>query len=163
VNAREIVSELELLPHPEGGYFKETYRSSGVIPKESLEEFNGPRSFGTGIYYLLEQGQFSALHRIKSDEIWHHYHGGVLEIIELSPEAGIKKTLLGSDPKKGQVFQHVVPAGVWFGARPVQGEFVLVGCTVFLIPASGLNSMISLTLKWQRGRTLWNPSPNMRV
>jgi hypothetical protein len=130
VNAREIVSELDLLPHPEGGYFKETYRSSGAIPKESLEEFNGPRSFGTGIYYLLEQGQFSALHRIKSDEIWHHYHGGVLEIIELSLEAGIKKTLLGSDLKQGQVFQHVVPAGVWFGARPVQGDFVLVGCTV---------------------------------
>ncbi len=110
MNAKEFVKKLDLSPHPEGGFYKETYRSQA----------------STGIYYLLERGQKSSLHRIKSDEMWHFYAGDSLMIVEINAQGEVKETRLNKD-----LFQYVVPAGMWFGAYLPQGsEFALVGCTV---------------------------------
>jgi uncharacterized protein len=123
MNARDYIQTLSLLPHPEGGYYKETYRSEESI---ELKGFGGKRNFSTAIYFLLEKGNFSALHKIKSDEIWHFYTGDVLEIIEIDTQGELKVTELGEGN-----FQYCVPAGNWFGSRVKQGgKFSLVGCTV---------------------------------
>ena len=127
------VEQYNLLPHPEGGYYAETYRADERIAQENLpQRFTGDRSFSTGIYFLLETGQFSAFHRIKSDEMWHFYAGDALDIFVLNPDtAELDVIKLGSDPEKGETFQAVVPAGSWFGSRPAAGSsYALVGCTV---------------------------------
>lgn len=113
-----LVTSLQLSPHPEGGFFRETYRASAKLPGTQ-------RSVSTAILYLLGAGQRSKLHRIDADEVWHFHRGGPLEVIELTP-AGSRVTRLSTDHP-----QHVVPAGTWFGSRPAEGtEFALVGCTV---------------------------------
>ncbi|MCW3110738.1 MAG: cupin protein [Segetibacter sp.] len=130
-NASFYINHLNLQPHPEGGYFKETYRATEGIPAASLPKgFNGDRSFSTAIYYLLRQGDYSAFHRIKSDECWHFYAGGTLHIhvIENDHYACIK---LGSKIDAGETFQYVVPANAWFAAEPAENTiFSLAGCTV---------------------------------
>ncbi|TND09760.1 MAG: hypothetical protein FD123_884 [Bacteroidetes bacterium] len=119
-------------PHPEGGYFRETYRSSETVAGTALPgRFGGERNFSTAIYFLLEAGNFSALHRIKSDEAWHFYAGDALDVIEIDEQGNLRVTSLGSDPEAGEIFQHIVPAGRWFGSRvKAGGSFSLVGCTV---------------------------------
>lgn len=123
--------------HPEGGYFAETYRSAEVIPLAALpDRFQGARTFGTAIYFLLESHQFSALHRIQSDEIWHFYAGLPLEILVISSTGDLTIIRLGNRPDKGELFQAVVQAGCWFGSKPVSdatatdSTFSFVGCTV---------------------------------
>lgn len=129
-DARFWIETLGLIPHPEGGWFKETYRSSEAIPLAGLPpRFPGPRSLCTSIYFLLEPGQFSALHRIKSDEIWHFHEGGPLTVQVLSPSGESHALRLGRNAERGERFQAVVPAGSWFGAE-TGGDFSLVGCTV---------------------------------
>ena len=121
MNAQHYIKTLALLPHPEGGYYKETYRS-----KESITLPQGERNYSTAIYFLLEENNFSAFHKIKSDELWHFYAGDVLEVIEITTEGKLKITELGP-----YNFQYCVPAGNWFGSRVKQGgKFSLVGCTV---------------------------------
>jgi predicted cupin superfamily sugar epimerase len=129
---QEFIEKLGLSPHPEGGYFREVYRASEIIPKEALpQRFSGDRHMATSIYYLLCQGQRSRLHRIHSDETWHFYAGDPLQVVMVSPEGDVSEVLLGSDLAKGQVFQYTVPAGLWFGAcLPAGSQFSLVGCTV---------------------------------
>lgn len=119
-------------PHPEGGYFAETYRSAETIAQSALpDRFGGERSFGTAIYFLLESRHTSALHRIQSDEIWHFYAGGPLEIFVIYPDKTLTIIRLGNNPEWGEVFQAVVPAGCWFGSKPAEGiDFSFVGCTV---------------------------------
>ncbi|HEX5153095.1 MAG TPA: cupin domain-containing protein, partial [Parafilimonas sp.] len=91
----------------------------------------GDRNYSTAIYYLLEQGDFSAFHRIKSDECWHHYAGDTLLIHILNPDGSYGCIKLGSAPDKGEVFQFVVPANTWFAAEcDAEASFVLTGCTV---------------------------------
>jgi predicted cupin superfamily sugar epimerase len=121
---------LALECHPEGGWFVESYRSGESISPSALpERYGGARAFSTAIHFLLEGGGFSALHRLKSDEMWHFYSGDPL-LIHIITSAGVHETiLLGSDPGKGQRFQAVVPAGCWFGAE-CEGGYSLVGCTV---------------------------------
>ena len=122
------INHFSLLPHPEGGYYKETFRSEKSFQFEGCE---GERSICTSIYFLLEKGQTSALHRIKSDEIWYFHDGQTLEIIELDSNGNETITRLGKDISNGEVLQHVVPAGIWFGARlAAHSEFCLVGCQV---------------------------------
>ncbi len=122
------VEKLGLLPHPEGGFYKETYRSK---VQGSFNGFNGDRNVTTGIYFLLTQGNFSAFHRIKSDEIWHFYDGDALEIYWFSPQGDLNTIYLGLDGDKGQLPQAVVPAHCWFASRVVEGgDYALVGCTV---------------------------------
>lgn len=131
LSASQIVSTLALSPHPEGGYYKETYRSPEQVKKEALpERFDAGRSFCTGIYYLLEAGDFSAFHRIKSDEMWHFYGGGPLELHMLHYGAHTC-VMIGADVLKGERPQYVVPAGAWFASRPgPEASYSLVGCTV---------------------------------
>ena len=121
MSAQHYIQTLELLPHPEGGYYKETYRSTG-----NVSFTQGERSFSTAIYFLLEKNNFSAFHKIKSDELWHFYSGDSLEVIEITTKGELKITELGP-----QNFQYCVPAGNWFGSRVKKGgSFSLVGCTV---------------------------------
>ena len=130
-NAAFYIDHLQLKPHPEGGYYAETYRSSGVIPASASSQFKGDRNYSTAIYYLLEQGDHSAFHRIKSDECWHHYAGGTLLIHVLNQDGTYACIKLGSATDKGEVFQFVVPADTWFAAECAeQTSFVLTGCTV---------------------------------
>lgn len=127
------VEQYKLTPHPEGGFYAETYRSFENIPQKALPEgFGGDRSFSTGIYFLLEKHHFSAFHRIKSDEMWHFYQGEALEIFVIYPVSGKLDVIrLGDDPEKGETFQAVVPANTWFASRPASGsKYALVGCTV---------------------------------
>lgn len=133
MNVDLLVKELGLLPHPEGGYYKETYRSSLKVSPHCLpDNFNGERNMATGIYFLIENGNFSALHKIKSDETWHFYYGDALEVIEINEEGIIKITHIGSDLLEGETFQYTVKANNWFGSRVKEGgNLSLVGCTVY--------------------------------
>jgi uncharacterized protein len=130
------VEKLGLLVHPEGGYFRETYRASEQIdslPDRFKAELSQPvgRSCSTGIYFLLESGQFSAFHRIKSDEMWHFYTGSSLTVYGINPAGQLVELLLGSDPEQGETWQAVVPAGWWFSSRVNSANtYALVGCTV---------------------------------
>jgi predicted cupin superfamily sugar epimerase len=129
---QELIKLYDLQPHPEGGYFRETYRATGVIPQTSLPaEFTGNRSFCTAIYFLLTAGQKSCLHQIKSDEIWHFYLGDPLVLWQMHPDHGAEKIVLGQNIRQGEKLQHVVPAGWWFGAYPdINSQYSFVGCTV---------------------------------
>jgi predicted cupin superfamily sugar epimerase len=119
---------LNLQPHPEGGHYAEYYRSELAI---HVDGFDGARNICTSIFFLLQSGETSALHHIKSDEIWYHQDGGVLEIIELDDEENEIITRLGKSIDEDCKLQHVVKAGRWFGARPAAGsDYCLVGCQV---------------------------------
>ncbi len=126
------IEQYTMQAHPEGGYFAETYRSSETITQRALpDRFTGDRNLSTAIYFLLESHHFSALHRIQSDEVWHFYAGGPLEVFVFDPTGTLEIIRLGSNPDAGEVFQAVVPAGYWFASRPAAGtEYSLVGCTV---------------------------------
>jgi uncharacterized protein len=128
----QIVAHYQMLPHPEGGYYKETYKSEEWIPHIGLpNRFGGNRYFGTAIYFLLDQGNFSAFHRIKSDETWHFYAGQTLEIFVLHDNGELQIIQLGNQIQQGETFQATVPAGAWFASRPAANTaFSLVGCTV---------------------------------
>ena len=132
MTATDFIQHLHMLPHPEGGYFKETYRSEGLIPRSALDSgFSGDRPYSTAIYFLLQSGDYSAFHRIKSDECWHHYEGGVLLVHMIDREGEYSCIRLGKRVDRGEVFQFVVPANCWFASEPAPGEdFALVGCTV---------------------------------
>lgn len=128
----EIIDHLELSPHPEGGYFRETYRSSGQVGQESLgRNFEGKRNYSTCIYFLLTSNDFSAFHRIKQDEIWHFYDGSPICLHVITPSGNYAKHRIGRELNRGQTPQFVVPARCWFAAE-VENEnaFSLVGCTV---------------------------------
>ena len=129
--AESLAQQLQLLPHPEGGYYRETYRSTVAIPQSALPGYLGDRHHSTAIYFLLTAGNFSAFHRIRQDEVWHFYSGDPVEVIEISPEGTLTITELGTDIAGGQAPQHVVPGGAWFGSRvKAGGEYGLTGCTV---------------------------------
>ncbi len=126
------IEKLGLAKHPEGGYFRETYRSSETLEKGALpSRYGGTRSFATAIYYLLQGHESSSLHRIRSDELWHFYCGASLTIHMIDHEGTYSATRLGNDPEKGEVIQAVVPEGCWFGATVDDpASYALVGCTV---------------------------------
>ena len=127
-----LVSKLGLLPHPEGGFYQETYRSEGLIPEEALEgDFSGGRNYCTGIYFLLTAGNFSAFHRIKQDEMWHFYEGDAFLIHMIDPDGAYSTHRLGLNFDAGESPQFVVPKGVWFASEVADGgSYGLVGCTV---------------------------------
>ena len=126
------ISQLGLQPHPEGGWYQEVYRAAESIDQLALPaRFTGARAFSTAIYYLLGPGDFSALHRIRQDEVWHFYDGSPLAIEAIHPSGEAKTLLLGRDPKADTLPMAVVPAGSWFGARVTDSEgYTLAGCTV---------------------------------
>jgi len=126
------ISRLNLSTHIEGGAFREIYRSPVMVPRPALPlSFGGDRSFCTSIYFLLKNNQFSAFHKIKSDEIWHFYYGDALIVYEIEGTGQLRVHKLGNDPDKGESFQCVISAGNWFAARLApKGDYALVGCTV---------------------------------
>jgi predicted cupin superfamily sugar epimerase len=126
----ELIEFYQLIPHPEGGYFKETYRSAELLNQSSLPtRFLGQRHFSTAIYFLLVKDSFSAFHKILSDECWHFYTGDSVDLHVLHPNGRYELIKLGKDYEIGEQFQAVVPAGAWF-ASSTSGEYSLVGCTV---------------------------------
>lgn len=129
---RQLIDGLALEPHPEGGWYRETYRAAETIPATGLPvRFSGERSISTAIYFLLANGEISALHRIKSDELWHFYSGVTLTVHLLFPAGEHRQIRLGADIANGETFQATVPAGCWFGAEVTgEGAYSLVGCTV---------------------------------
>ncbi len=131
-NADYFVKNLNLQPHPEGGWYKETYRSEGDIAVDRPPaDFSVNRSISTAIYFLLEGKHFSAFHRIKSDEMWHFYEGGTLHVYVIHLNGLLEIIKLGKETDKGEMFQAVVPAGCWFASQPAdEKSFSLVGCTV---------------------------------
>jgi len=110
------IEKLQLLPHPEGGHYRETYRKDPV---------------SSAIFFLLQSGERSRLHRLKSDELWHFHVGSPLTLFLIHPGGRLETLSLGDSPEKGEVLQAVVPAGCWFGARVNEPDsFALIGCTV---------------------------------
>ena len=131
-NIQKIIEELGLQPHPEGGYFKETYRSTGEINSESLNEnYKGNRNYSTCIYFLLTSDTFSAFHKINQDEIWHFYDGSPIKLHTIS-EGGIHQEYsIGRDFNTGQTPQLVIQGNHWFAATVIdKNSYSLVGCTV---------------------------------
>lgn len=128
----ELIRELGLLDHPEGGYYRETYRSRGKISAKELDPaFEGDRNFSTAIYFLLTSGNFSAFHRIRQDEVWHFYEGSNIVLHLLKPDRAYEQVILGPDITRGQHLQFVVEAGTWFASEVVDpGSYALAGCTV---------------------------------
>jgi predicted cupin superfamily sugar epimerase len=113
-DVNRMIEDLGLAPHPEGGYYRETFRSSS-----------------TAIYFLLPAGEFSAFHRLRaSDEIWHHYLGDPVELQTISPDGVHQVTVLGPDLGRGERPQVIVPAGTLQAAAVRGSRFALCGCTV---------------------------------
>ena len=124
------IEKLGLEPHPEGGHFKEVYRSPATVPGEVLPGYAGARNLGTSIYFLLQDGEVSALHRIKQDELWHFYAGSALTVHVIDAAGRYTPVSMGSDPDECQCLQAVVPGGSLFGASVDGGAgYALVGCT----------------------------------
>ncbi len=124
----ELIALLNLRSHPEGGHYAEIYRSAHeVAPADG----RGDRPAITTIYFLLRRGEMSRWHRVSSDEVWHFYEGGGLELLRLAPDLADLETIrLGPVASGGGTRPTAtIPAGHWQAARPV-GEFALVGCTV---------------------------------
>lgn len=132
MSAATIIEKLQLLPHPEGGFYSETYRCSEEIPAEALDSrYGSARSICTSIYFLLTRDVFSSMHRVASDEIYHFYCGSPLEMLLLNPDGTHEIVVIGSDLSAGQRPQFMIPRGVWQGSRVMGTEdFALVGATV---------------------------------
>ena len=133
ITADQLIVLLDLKPHPEeGGYFIETYRSAETISEKALpSRYKGRRCFGTAIYYLLTTETFSAMHRLRPDEIFHFYSGDPVEMLQLWPDGSGMVVILGSDILKRMQPQVMIPGGVWQGARLLNGgKFALLGATV---------------------------------
>ena len=131
-NAQYWIDHLALIPHPEGGYYRVTYQSDLTIVQDALPSmFHGDRSASTAIYFLLAQNDFSAFHRIASDELWHFYAGSALIVYVIDPEGNYSELHLGPACEAGEVFQAIVKAGCWFASRLKDpAGFALVGSTV---------------------------------
>jgi predicted cupin superfamily sugar epimerase len=122
-----LIDLLELQEHPEGGYYRETFRAFAEVTSTLHSE---PRTASTAIYFLLPAQTFSALHRVRSDEVWHHYDGDPLEIHTIDETGEYTLQILGKQYIEGQRPQIVVPAGVWQAARPRGSRGAFCGCTV---------------------------------
>jgi uncharacterized protein len=120
--ASRLVRTLGLKPHPEGGYFAETYRSG-----MQLGSGPGSRAAMTSIYYLLTGDTFAAFHRLASDEVWHHYRGERVAIDTIGLDRKHRRIVIGD----GKHFQAAIPAGIWFAAHVIgRNAYALVGCDV---------------------------------
>jgi predicted cupin superfamily sugar epimerase len=118
--AAEIITRLDLKPHPEGGHYRETFRDSAV-------DTHG-RSRSTAIYFLLARGERSHWHRVDAVEVWHYYAGAALTL-RIADDGGTRRITLGPDIAIGNMPQAIVPAHAWQAAESV-GDWTLVGCTV---------------------------------
>lgn len=158
-DAKYWIQKLSLQPHPEGGFYRQTYRADLILPQQALPpRFTGPRAASTAIYFLLQGENFSAFHRLRSDELWHFYVGAPLVVHLIGESGNYSKILLGSDPEAGEELQPVVKAGCWFASQVGDGEsFALVGCTVapgFEFADFELAKREELTKRYPRHREL---------
>lgn len=130
-DAQTWIDRLDLEPHPEGGYYRETYRTEHTIPADGLpDRFDDPRNVSALIYFLLPGNSFSALHRIQQDEAWHFYDGAPVTLHQFAPDGSYSTVTLSRTVEQGHRLQTVVPAGTWFGATvDEEDEYALVGCT----------------------------------
>lgn len=127
---KELTQSLNLQAHPEGGYYTEVYRSDGIIETDE-DGFPDGRHYCTSIYYLLESGDQSHFHKIKSDEVWHHYEGSSITVHIIGLNGFYRKLHVGKDLEKGQKPQQIVPANCWFGVTVDEPDsYALCGCTV---------------------------------
>lgn len=124
MTAADVIEALQLAPHPEGGWYREVYRSA-----DQVERGDESRSATTAIYYLLEQGQLSRWHVVDADEIWHFYSGAPLELLAYDPRSRQLNRHLLNTPSPEATPIGIIPSGVWQAARSL-GEYSLVGCTV---------------------------------
>lgn len=126
------IERLQLSEHPEGGYFRETYRAEERIKLEHLpDRYKVDHSFSTAIFYLLKGDQVSAFHRLKSDELWNFYAGSSLTLHIILESGAYSQIKLGSNLKKGEIFQAVTPRGSWFGATVNdKSSYSLIGSIV---------------------------------
>ena len=123
ISAEEVIQILDLKPHPEGGAFRETYRSS------VLARTDAQRSVCTAIYFLIRKDQATAWHRVKNDEIYHFYSGAPVELSLIHEDGKLSKHILGTNVKNGERPQIIIPANEWQSARSL-GDYSLFGCTV---------------------------------
>ena len=130
MTADEVKNLLGLAPHPrEGGWYVRTYEAAETVDVDA--RYDGLRRTGTAIYYLLEPGTFSEMHVLESDEIFHHYMGAAVEMLQLLPDGESKRAVIGKELNAGERPQVVVPRGVWQGSRLMNDEgWALLGCTV---------------------------------
>jgi uncharacterized protein len=126
------VEKLNLSRHPEGGYFRQTFRADELMNKAHLpERFSGPRVLSTAIYYLLPGDEVSWLHRLKADEVWHFHTGSALSLYIIDPQGQLAQMWLGANFERGEAFQAAIKAGHWFGAIVEDpSSYSLIGCTV---------------------------------
>lgn len=134
MTADEVKKILGLQPHPrEGGWFVRTWESEEFVAASCFDDgrYDGARRTSTAIYYLLEPGTFSEMHRLESDEIFHHYLGGAVEMLQLFEDGRSERVVIGTDLEAGERPQCVVRRGVWQGSRLLKPEgWALLGCTV---------------------------------
>ena len=134
MTAEDVKKLLGLAPHPrEGGWFVRTYEAHEKVAAEAFEDqrYEGARRTGTAVYYLLEPGTFSEMHRLKSDEVFHFYAGDAVEMLQLTADGTGVMVVIGNDLLRGQRPQALVERGVWQGSRLVKGgRWALLGCTV---------------------------------
>ncbi len=130
--AQYWIDHLKLSKHPEGGYFREVYRSGEFINKKGLPgRYSSFRSFSTSIYFLLKSNEFSAFHRLKSDETWHFYEGSPLVLYIILPDGKLATVKIGKEPGNKEFLQFTIPKNSWFAAHPLtSGSYSLLGCTV---------------------------------
>lgn len=120
LSAADIISRLDLKPHPEGGHYRETFRDTRLV--------DGRRAASTAIYFLLARGERSHWHRVDAAEVWHYYAGDTL-LLDIADDVGQRTIMLGSNLNAGELPQAVVPAFAWQAAQTT-GDWTLVGCTV---------------------------------
>jgi hypothetical protein len=126
------IQHFSLIPHPEGGFYRETFRSSIEIDHGNLiKGYQGKRRLSTSIYYLLRSGEKSKFHRLRSDELWYFHFGSTLKIVLIDQEGNKHKRLLGSHAEKAEHMQVIIPAGTLFAAEVNEkGSYSLMGCMV---------------------------------
>jgi predicted cupin superfamily sugar epimerase len=134
LTADEVKRLLGLTPHPrEGGWFIQTYAADEVLSPSAFADsrYSDTRRTSTAIYYLLEPGTFSEMHRLRSDEVFHFYAGDAVEMLQLLPDGSGRTIVIGNDFAGGQRPQVLVERGVWQGSRLLDGgSWALLGCTV---------------------------------
>jgi predicted cupin superfamily sugar epimerase len=129
IDQHEVISSLKMKPHPEGGFYSETYRCNDSVTLDKM----GHRSLGTSIYFLLPTGEVSLFHRLASDEIWHFHQGDSITVVMLKANGSIEKAVVGPVGTSYARPQVIIPKGTWFGAiheSEQTHEYTLVGCTV---------------------------------
>jgi uncharacterized protein len=132
MNGEYWIKKLNLQKHPEGGYYRENYRCQDIINQDKLlTRYNDSRNSSTAIYYLLLKEEFSAFHRLKSDEIFHFYSGSTLIIDMIDNKGKYYQFKLGNNPDKNEFLQLVIPHGCWFASHVSESNsYSLIGCTV---------------------------------